>query len=311
MAAPPAPWQLALARIEGALPFFSEAIAQALSQRSLRRLWAVHIRDFAFENTGLEHNPGLEAGELMRSWYADERRDFLSWVSRCGPPPLARAATLALAAKGVTESFASAFETADAALARLDALLPSSDPVATLTALVEALRSDEIAFLESGTELHAFHGAAFDRPAPKGAAWAASLAIAMRPQLFSLGGAPLALAGLSPRGAFRPEPEDPIPAILREAVATAATKTRTDLEDLRSGIALADERLSGLYASSRAPTVWRLLLGLGPLTRAELARALGVTKRTASQAALALEQAGLVELRVGDAALVIRDARRQ
>ena len=194
---------------------------------------------------------------------------------------------------------------------RLDALLPSSDPVATLAELIEELRSEEIAFLESGTEIHAFHGATFDRPAPKGAAWAASLAIAMRPQLFSLGGAPLALAGLSPRGAFRPEPEDPIPAILREAVATAATKTRTDLEDLRSGIALADERLSGLYASSRAPTVWRLLLGLGPLTRAELARALGVTKRTASQAALALEQAGLVELRVGDAALVIRDARRQ
>ena len=35
--------------------------------------------------------------------------------------------------------------------------------------------------------------------------------------------------------------------------------------------------------------------GLGPLTRAELARALNVTKRTASQAALALEQAGLIE----------------
>ena len=201
--------------------------------------------------------------------------------------------------------------TADAALAQLEALLPSSDPVATIAALVEQLRTDEIAFLESGTEIHAFHGATFDRPAPKGAAWAASLAIAMRPQLFSLGGAPLALAGLSPRGAFRPEPEDPIPAILREAVATAATKARTDLDDLRSGIGLADERLSGLYASSRAADAWRLLLGLGPLTRAELARALGVTKRTASQAALALEQAGLIEMRAGDAALVVRDPLRR
>ena len=253
MAAPPAPWQLALARIEGALPFFSEAIAQALSQRSLRRLWAVHIRDFAFENTGLEHNPGLEAGELMRSWYADERRDFLSWVSRRGPPPLARAATLALAAKGVTESFASAFETADAALARLDALLPSSDPVATLTALVEALRSDEIAFLESGTEIHAFHGAAFDRPAPRGAAWAAGLAIAMRPQLFSLGAAPLTLAGLAPRALFRPEPEDPLPVILREAVTTASGHVCADLDAIRSGIARADERLSGLSMPPHAP----------------------------------------------------------
>ena len=85
---PPAPsdWRLALARIEGALPFLSESLAQALAQRCLRRLWAVHIRDYSFENMGLEHNPGLDAGELMRSWYADERRDFLSWVSRRGPP---------------------------------------------------------------------------------------------------------------------------------------------------------------------------------------------------------------------------------
>ena len=123
MAAPPAPWQLALARIEGALSFLSETIAQGLAQRSLRQLWAVHIRDFPFETSGLEHNPGLEAGELMRSWYAQERRDFLSWVSRRGPPPLARAAARAMAAKGITESFSSAYEPAGIALARLDALL--------------------------------------------------------------------------------------------------------------------------------------------------------------------------------------------
>ena len=308
---PPAPWQIALARIEGALPFLSADIAQGLAQRSLRRLWTVHIRDYPFDNIGLEYNPGLEAAELTRSWYASERHQFLSWVSRRGPPPLARAAVTALAAKGLSESFSGAYEPAEIALARLDALLPSSDLVATIAGLVEQLRTDEIAFLESGTEIRAFHGAAFDRPAPRGAAWAASLAIAMRPQLFGLGAAPLALAGLAPRALFRPEPEDPLPASLREAVTTACGHLRADLAAIRSGIALADERLSRLYASSRAPDAWRLLLGLGPLTRAELARALGVTKRTASQAALALEQAGLVELRAGDAALVARDRQRR
>ena len=115
-ARPPAPWQIALARIEGALPFLSDAIAQCLAQRSLRRLWTVHIRDYPFETIGLEHNPGLEAAELMRSWYADERHQFLSWVSRRGPPPLARAAVTALAAKGLRESFSSTFEPADVAL---------------------------------------------------------------------------------------------------------------------------------------------------------------------------------------------------
>lgn len=109
MAPSPRPWQLTLARIKGALPFLSEILAQALAQRSLRRLWTVHIRDFAFENMGLEHNPGMDASELMRSWYAAERREFLSWVSRRGPPPLARAARLALAAKGVQEIFAGAY----------------------------------------------------------------------------------------------------------------------------------------------------------------------------------------------------------
>ena len=39
--------------------------------------------------------------------------------------------------------------------------------------------------------------------------------------------------------------------------------------------------------------MWQLIGGLGPLTRAELARALGVTRRTASQAAQALDKAGL------------------
>jgi hypothetical protein len=293
---PPAPsdWCLALARIEGALPFLSAHIAQCLAQRSLRRLWAVHIRDFPFENMGLEHNPGLDAGELMRSWQAEERRDFLSWVSRRGPPPLAQAARLALTAKAASESFASGYQSADRALERLDALLPTSDPVATLVEMVGQLRTDEIEFLEGGSEVHAFAGATFDRPAPKGAAWAASLAVAMRPQLFGLGAAPLALAGLIPRSVFRPEPEDPIPALLGSAVATAARWAQDDLESLHKGLAHGLERLAGRYASSHAPAAWALLLGLGPLTRAELARVLKVTPRTASQVALALEQAGLI-----------------
>lgn len=293
---PPAPsdWRLALARIEGALPFLSESLAQALAQRSLRRLWAVHIQGFPFENMGLEHNPGLEAGELMRSWYAEERRDFLSWVSRRGPPPLAHAAQLAMAAKGVSERFTETYGPADRALERLDALLPSHDPIATLATLVDQLRTEEIDFLEGGSEVHEFAGATFDRPALRGAAWAASLAVAMRPQLFGLGAAPLALAGLMPRSVFRSEPEEPVVALLRAAADFAALWLGQDLEVLRKGLEHGQERLSGHYASSRAPDAWGVLLGLGPLTRAELARALDVTARTASQIALALVEAQLV-----------------
>lgn len=79
MAPSPPPWQLALARLEGALPFLGAEVGQGLALASLRRLWRVHVRDFPQENQGPEHNPGLEAAELTRSWYANERRDFLSW----------------------------------------------------------------------------------------------------------------------------------------------------------------------------------------------------------------------------------------
>ena len=146
-------------------------------------------------------------------------------------------------------------------------------------------------------------GKVFQRFAARGSAWAASLAAAMRPHLFGLGAAPLALAGLAPRKAFKAEPERPFPALLAEAIGAAAADVTADLAAVRSALALGEERLAGLYASSQAPVVWQLISGLGPLTRAELARALGVTRRTASQAATALDKADLAMLRPGDHAL--------
>nr|AAD03871.1 unknown [Novosphingobium aromaticivorans] len=270
---------------------------------SLRRLWRVHVRDFPQENQGPEHNPGLEAAELTRSWYANERRDFLSWIGRRGSPPLARAARLALAAKGTTESFTSACDPADRALARLDALLPARDPLATLEEWLEQLRDDEIDFLELGSEEVVIEGKVFQRFAARGSAWAASLAAAMRPHVFGLGAAPLALAGLAPRSLFKADLERPLSALLTSAIDAAATDVATDLAAVRTALALGDERLAGLYASSQAPAVWQLILSLGPLTRAELARALDVTRRTASQAAAALDRADLATLRPGDHAL--------
>lgn len=303
MTTSPPPWQLALARIEGALPFLSAEVGQGLALASLRRLWRVHVRDYAFDNLGPSHNPGLEAAELTRSWYASERRDFLSWIARRGPPPLAQAALLALAAKGATESFTQTFAPADRALERLDTLLPARDPMATLSEWLEQLREDENDFLELGSEEVVIDGRVFQRFAPRGSAWAASLAAAMRPHLFGLGAAPLAPAGLAPRSVFRAELESPLPALLIQAIGAAAEDVATDLAAVRAAVALGDEHLAGLYASSQAPAVWQLIIGLGPLTRAELARALGVTRRTASQAATALEKADLATLRPGDHAL--------
>lgn len=209
-----------------------------------------------------------------------------------------------------TESFTQTFAPADRALERLYALLPARDPMATLGEWFEQLREDENDFLELGSEEVVIEGKVFQRFAPRGSAWAASLAAAMRPHVFGLGAAPLALAGLAPRRLFRAELESPLPALLTQAIGAAADDVATDLAAVRAAVALGDERLAGLYASSQAPAVWQLIAGLGPLTRAELARALGITRRTASQAAQALEQADLAILRPGDHALAPRAAHK-
>lgn len=299
----PPPWQITLARIEGALPFLSAEVADALARASLRRLWHVHVRDFPQENQGPEHNPGLEAAELTRSWYAAERQDFLSWIGRRGPPPLARAAQLTLAAKDARESFSDTFEAADRVLERLDALLPARDPLTALTEWLRQLRADEVDFLEGGSEDVLIEGHVFQRFAARGSAWAASLAAAMRPHLFGLGAAPLALAGLAPRELFRAAPERPLTALLAAAIGAAAGDVAKDLKSVTTMVACGEDQLGDLYASSQAPAAWHLIASLGPLTRAELARALGVTRRTASQAAQALEKADLAALRPGDHAL--------
>ena len=307
MQPPPPPWQVSLARLEGALPFLPDALAECLALASLRRLWHTHVQAYPFENTGLEHDAGVDSRELTRSWHSSERTAMLSWLGRMGPPALSRAATICLTAKGARRGGDGSWAAAERALARLDALLPSRDPEATLRTWITALREEDSAFLEGGSELVTFGGRAFHRFAPRGSAWAASLAAAVRPQLVGLGSAPFVLAGLAPRALFRNEPEEPLDRLIEQTLAKALHHAASDLVRLHQAMRTADRAMAGLYASSHAPVCWRLIVALGPLTRAELSRALEVTPRTASQAAAVLEKTGLCLMRPGDQALVPAD----
>ena len=94
--------------------------------------------------------------------------------------------------------------------------------------------------------------------------------------------------------------ESPLPSLLSTAIGSAAAAVSSDLSAMRQALHRRDLKLRGLYASSHAPHVWQLIAALGPLTRAELARALEVTPRTASLAVVALESANLVRLRPAD-----------
>lgn len=293
MSVAPAPWQIGLARLEGAIPFLSPTVRAMLAGRALRRLWACHARDYPFESTGIHHDQDLAQHELMRTFKASERNDFLSWVGRRAPAALAETAQLALAAKSATETFSADFADADRALDRLDAHLPTRDPEETVVTFVNELILEEPAFLEGGTEPTLILGRAVDRPARAGAAWAASLALAMRPHLLGLGGGAYVFAGLAPRALFRPLRETPIPRLVRQSLAASIAAVAADVDVCVKAEKLGTEHLADRNASSRALGSWRFLIAMGPLTRAEMARGMRITKRTASQAALALEAAGL------------------
>lgn len=169
-------------------------------------------------------------------------------------------------------------------------------PAATLGAVVGELIEEELDFLEGETEVHLVLGRPVDRAATRGAAWAASLAFAVRPHLFALGGSGVVFAGLAPRSLFRPLREVTIERIIADSIAHAAATVSLDLDDIVRAEALGGERLAARYSSSQALRCWRALVGLGPMTRAEIARALGVTKRTSSQASDVLEGAGLAQI---------------
>ena len=299
-------WARDLARVEGALPFLSPTLAAMLAARSLRRLWAHHVEAFPFDNNGLEHNPGLDAACLARSWHSAERRDVCAWVAHRGPPLVAAAAHQLLAAKAANDRVSTGCAAAEIALARLDAVLPTADPLAALERWIRQLREGEVPFLEGETETHLVLDRARARPAPRGAAWAASLAVAMRPQLFGLGAAPLALAGLAPRRLFAAAPEAPLARQIAQALDHAAAAAHADLTLCHRVERLGQERLATRNRSSHTHALWPLLFGLGPLTRAEAARALAVTKATAAQAAQGLVEAGLISLRADGALVPVR-----
>lgn len=94
--------------------------------------------------------------------------------------------------------------------------------LATLMEWLHQLSTDEIDFLEGGSEDVLIEGSVFQHFAARGNAWAASLAAAMRPHMFGLGAAPLALAGLAPSSMPPPEPKNPLPALLATAIGAAA-----------------------------------------------------------------------------------------
>ena len=69
MNASPSSWHLEVARIDGALPLLSRTEAMLLARISLRRLWNHHVSAYPFENLGPDHDPGLDAAELVRSYH--------------------------------------------------------------------------------------------------------------------------------------------------------------------------------------------------------------------------------------------------
>lgn len=110
------------------------------------------------------------------------------------------------------------------------------------------------------------------------------------------GSRPLPLPGTVRAEALRPELWPRERAILvAEAAGQAAQRLSEQLDAAHAMVAAMQQPLSGLRSTSRAPLLYRLLAGIGPLRPLQIEQALAVSKNGVRDLVAALVQAGLAE----------------
>lgn len=286
-------WQLKAAKVEGLIPFIFEGFDEVVALRSIARTWAFFVRDYPFQE-GILHVANLDQNEIMRSWYSEERRQFVSFLRRSRHPTIKRCADAILRAKDdkpveANSEFLASLEAMD----RLDRIRPILTPLITLQDWVKDLRGDRPEFLEIvdwEVEEKAF---SYDPEnardiidlneahRPGSHCWAAGLAAAMRSKLFGMSNAPFLIPGVTSKKLFRKTLPEPSDEILRENLKKSFELLYKDITAALPAYRIAEARLSDRRSTSRAFAAWRFAYGAGPLTRLELARALGVTHRAA------------------------------
>jgi hypothetical protein len=106
--------------------------------------------------------------------------------------------------------------------------------------------------------------------------------------------------GIVPRTVFRLDLNDTerSAALVDHSIQAASTAFR-GLEDIESALYRGRDVLVGLSRNARAADAWALSTAFGPITRAQIGRALGLSRAGADIQAHALAAAGLIKLELG------------
>ena len=304
----------ALGRWQAAWRFASPELRRAVALGQISAAWDVFRRDAGPGDVGPAYAPSIASTSLLST--GDPRRDgLLLWLADQGAPAVADAAGLLARAVGANRRLGS--DDCDLLDVARDALREPAamrGPIAralqgvagpdsavgegllVLAGVVDRLRGDP-AFLEGGgvETRHTLPGGTLRHfvPAAPGAAWALNLALLGRAAV------PLGLPacpGLISRRLFRDaKPEELAVALVSDAAAALeagyALFAWIEPELVRGTAALTE-----LSRNARARLAWPLVVGLGGISRSQLARALGLSRAGADIQAHALADAGLVAL---------------
>lgn len=303
----------ALGRWHAAWRFAAPELRRTVALAQISAAWDVLRRDAGPGEFGPAHEVPVGSTSLLNS--DDLRREaMLLWLADNGAPAIAEAASLLARATGARRRF----DADDQALleAARDALAapPSGkgaiaraihikvgvdDPVlASISVIVQAvdqLRRDP-AFMEGAGEetTHILpHGTLRHFvPASPGAAWALNLALLAHQSSSGIPPCP----GFVSRQLFKAlEPEE-IAAALVAAAALALEGAYRLVERIEPQLVRGADALASLSRNSRAREVWMLVVAQGSVSRAQVARAFGLSRAGADIQAHALARAKLADL---------------
>jgi hypothetical protein len=304
---------LTFGRLAGATRFASPEIRRVASLATVAGAWRAYRRDAGAGDVGPAHQPSSDPSSILMT--DDPRRDAVAlWLAANGVPAIAEAATTVVRMVNATRGFNTD------ALALLDAAqdavpqLPADGPLTRACGLAD-LGSDHplqgltraTAAVDSLINTADFaegqgHDAILPLPsrsmrhyvaaAPAGC-WALNLALVAR-------GAVWSVTGLIPRAVFRLDLADvERSTALIDHCNHAASTSFTDAERIEAMLGRGRDALAGLPRNARAANAWALVVALGPIRRAQMARALGLSRAGADIQARALAAVGLVELATG------------
>ena len=308
----------ALGRAQAAWRFAGGELRRAAALATISAAWDIFRRDAGAGEFGPAHNATTAAAQLM--FTEDPRRDaVLLWLADYGVPAVAEAA------KAIARMVAAKrrFDSEEHALldAARDALTPpiiapvpigrliarnigpdnsAAEPLRNLAESVDRLRC-HAGFVESeGAEVrYALPRGTLSRyvsAAPAGC-WAFNLALLERG---SPANGELPPPGQVSRVLFRRNLDPDVLAVqLVNDASTAWANVYDRLERLERELARGRDALAHLSRNARARDAWLLVAALGACTRAQLGRALGLSRAGADIQAHALADAGLVVLASG------------